>query len=248
MEPDLGRRSLTPNDPLHLRLLQDLKQRLEQQEWVAGQRLPTEQELSRDYSVSRSTVRTALKLLETLGFIRTRQGAGTFVTPLGAQARSGLQDLRSTTETLRAQGFEPEVRCHRVEERSCTAEFAEAFSMPMGTPVVYLEREIRASGEPVAFAYEEILSELVRFPLGKHAFSTSLFNLLRDTAGIEHAYAATDISAVVDESIGWGRAPEGQSLYLLMKQSHFTKDGNPTIYSRNYFIEGKFRFTVMRLA
>lgn len=248
MSSQKGGRSLEPGDPLHTRLMGDLRQRLESKEWEAGAQLPTEHVLSKEYDVSRSTVRTALKLLEAQGLLRTRQGAGTFVTPYGAQARSGLQDLRSTTQTLREQGFDPSVKCHLVERRICSPDFAEAFALPDDTAVVYLEREILASGESVAFAYEEVRADLVTIPLEPDRFSTSLFEVLRETAGVQHAYATTDISAVDDVSIGGVRAPEGKSLYLLMKQAHFTKSGQPTVYSRNYFVEGKFRFSVMRLA
>lgn len=241
-----GRQALTASDPLHVRLMRDLKQRLERAEWRAGEHLPTEHELADEYAVSRSTVRTALKLLESQGMVRTRHGAGSFVTPFGAQARAGLQELRSTTETLRAQGFEPSVSCRLVERRPCSSEFAASFSLPAETPVVYMEREIRADGLPVVFAYEEILAELIDIPLEPHRFSRSIFELL-ESRGVTQAYASTDISAVHDESVGWGQRPAG-ALYLLLKQAHFTRDGAPTVFARSYFVEGKFRFSIMRMA
>lgn len=239
---------LAASDPLHLRLMRDLKRRLEVGEWRAGESLPTEHELAEEYAVSRSTVRTSLKLLESQGMVRTRHGAGSFVTPFGAQARTGLQELRSTTETLRAQGFEPSVTCRLVEARTCTQGFSEAFSLPPDTEVVYVEREIRSDGEPVVFAYEEILASLVSVPLEPARFSRSIFELLETSKGVEQAYAATDISAVQDTTVGWGNERSSRGLYLLFKQAHFTRDGSPTVYSRSYFVEGKFRFSIMRMA
>src|SRR5690349_18300464 len=46
-----------------------------------GDRLPSEQELAARFTVSRNTVREALKELETLGMVRRRWGHGTFVSP-----------------------------------------------------------------------------------------------------------------------------------------------------------------------
>ena len=45
----------------------------------AGAALPTEDELARDYRVSRVTVRRALGELAAAGLIERRQGSGTFV-------------------------------------------------------------------------------------------------------------------------------------------------------------------------
>jgi GntR family transcriptional repressor for pyruvate dehydrogenase complex len=56
---------------------------------VVGERLPSERELSEMFSVSRASVREAMRSLEHLGVIDVRQGGGTFV----REAR--LEDLGS---------------------------------------------------------------------------------------------------------------------------------------------------------
>lgn len=47
--------------------------------WKAGEKIATERELCEQYSVSRSTVRETLRLLEQKGLISRTQGKGTFV-------------------------------------------------------------------------------------------------------------------------------------------------------------------------
>ena len=47
-----------------------------------GDKLPTEQELSRKYQLSRQTVRHTLRLLEEEGLIHRRQGSGSYTTGL----------------------------------------------------------------------------------------------------------------------------------------------------------------------
>src|SRR5713101_800309 len=44
-----------------------------------GDRLPAEREMARSFGASRTTVRTALDLLEERNFIRRKVGSGTFV-------------------------------------------------------------------------------------------------------------------------------------------------------------------------
>ncbi len=53
-------------------------------------KLPTEQELARNYHVSRQTVRMALSLLEQKGLISRRQGSGSYITGLTADPHENI--------------------------------------------------------------------------------------------------------------------------------------------------------------
>lgn len=61
------------------RIAQDLRRAIELQELLAGEQLPTENDLAEQYGVSRITVRQALAALTEDGYIQRRHGAGTFV-------------------------------------------------------------------------------------------------------------------------------------------------------------------------
>lgn len=56
-----------------------MKQQLLEGAWVAGQKLPSENELAEAFGVSRITVRQALQKLTVLGLTETRLGEGSFV-------------------------------------------------------------------------------------------------------------------------------------------------------------------------
>src|SRR5699024_5106062 len=83
-----GRALRTTN--LRVQLAESLRERLNQGEWHEGDQLPTEAELSAEYGVSRSTVRSALQQLETLGLTITRHGMGTIVAPYGDRKSTRL--------------------------------------------------------------------------------------------------------------------------------------------------------------
>ena len=61
------------------RVLGELRRVIEQGWLQPGHQLPSERELSEQLSVSRSTVREAIQLLEALGVVEVRHGSGTFV-------------------------------------------------------------------------------------------------------------------------------------------------------------------------
>lgn len=65
---------------LYQNILNDLILKIESNELKLGSRLPSEQQLSETYNVSRITIRRALQELEKRGYILKQQGRGSFVT------------------------------------------------------------------------------------------------------------------------------------------------------------------------
>ena len=61
------------------------------QTWSAGDKLPSENELSETFGVSRMTIRQAMQKLKALGLIETRTGSGSFVREVSPE--DALQDL-----------------------------------------------------------------------------------------------------------------------------------------------------------
>lgn len=78
--------------------------------WAVGEKLPNEATLSAMLSVSRGTVREAVRVLASQGYLETRQGSGTYVLsvadaagPLVMARRAGLRDQFETRLALDTQ-------------------------------------------------------------------------------------------------------------------------------------------------
>ncbi len=63
------------------RVADQLTRRIDSGEFAPDQRLPTEQQLSERFGVSRTVVREAVSRLKSMGLLTSRQGAGVFVAP-----------------------------------------------------------------------------------------------------------------------------------------------------------------------
>lgn len=68
------------NNALPVRIADQLAERITRGEFLPGNKLPNELELSERLSVSRTTLREALRILSTRGLVEARRGIGTFVT------------------------------------------------------------------------------------------------------------------------------------------------------------------------
>lgn len=80
---------------LHQQIRQDIEQKILQNEWQPGHRIPFEHELMVQYDCSRMTVNKAISSLAEAGFLVRRRRQGTFVTaPDGHTASLRIPDLR----------------------------------------------------------------------------------------------------------------------------------------------------------
>jgi GntR family transcriptional regulator len=65
--------------PRYMQIADLLRQRIARGSWSAGMRVPSNEELMREFDVSRVTVRQAVDVLAREGLLEARQGTGTFV-------------------------------------------------------------------------------------------------------------------------------------------------------------------------
>jgi DNA-binding GntR family transcriptional regulator len=76
-----ARANVKSDDPLYLQVVRALKDEIVSGVYPIGSQLPTEEELCDRFSVSRYTVREALRRLREDSLVSSRQGAGTTVVP-----------------------------------------------------------------------------------------------------------------------------------------------------------------------
>lgn len=101
MSEDTERRAFTivpiPHVDVHEAVLEQLKQLVAQSR--KGDRLPAERDLAEQFGVSRVSLRTALRSLESMGRIEIRRGAGSFVVnPESSPITAWLKELEPVGE------------------------------------------------------------------------------------------------------------------------------------------------------
>ena len=133
--------------PLYDQLVDILRDKIEN-EMEPGDLLPSERELSERYGLSRTTVRLALKELETLGLITRRHGKGTFVSDLTSKAMD-LTTNYSFTEQMREIGRDPKTVDLEFQTIDATKAVADRMGLHLGDKVHYMKRLRIADGVPM---------------------------------------------------------------------------------------------------
>jgi len=126
-------------------IAEELRARLDSGEYAAGRLLPSESELSVEFSASRVTIRKALEMLRDEGLVDARQGFGWFVA--GETVRQPLARLATIEEQMRASGVRPERRILEFAFEKAPRDVARAFGNPHALRVKRLNL---ADGEPFA--------------------------------------------------------------------------------------------------
>jgi GntR family transcriptional regulator len=230
----------------------DLRRAIEARQYGDAGRLPSEPELARRLGVSRATVRQAVTDLVAGGFVRRRQGRGTFVTDHASSLRNNLNVNSGVTDLIASAGWTPgtvdvvfDTRAPSVDERA-------ALGLDGNDDVVVVRRTRLADGRPVA-AVQDALSAalLVRASmspttLASRLASSSLYDLL-DDAGLAVHHGIADIRpAKATGEVARRLGLRTGSVVVLIEQIDFTSDDEPVLLSREHHRPDVFQFRVYR--
>lgn len=130
----------SPKQSTYVVISEILRSRINSEKMQAGDRFPTERELTEEFGVARMTVRKALELLQMEGVVERRRG------------RTGGTFLRATVpkvEMTRMEGFIPRFRERNMEvtslvltadRRQAPEKVIHALEIDASEPVFYIER------------------------------------------------------------------------------------------------------------
>lgn len=188
----------------YLRLYRVLAQALLERRIGAGEPLPSEPRLVREYGVSRSTVRRALSRLEAEGRIVRKRGSGTYAREQGRQAIS-----RTRSPVLDDAGGLPASAAGRTLTFARIPTPGFLIEQPGFGRTALLLRQIRyLEGEPVvletAYVPEEIGGRLTRGRLRNEGGSilTLLAGLGHRSSSVEREFAALAADPTAADSLG----------------------------------------------
>jgi GntR family histidine utilization transcriptional repressor len=119
--------------PAYERIKVDILGNIDDGRWRPGDRIPSEHDLVRQFSVSRMTVNRALRELTDAGRLLRIPGTGTFVAQ--PDTDSGLLDIQSIDEYIAAQGGRHKSEIVAFESLEADAESAGFLDLLAGDPV-----------------------------------------------------------------------------------------------------------------
>jgi GntR family transcriptional regulator len=208
-----------------------------------GDRLPTEEELSASYGVSRTTARRALDELRRAQLVERRPGKGTFVAMPKLQAT--IPYLHSVTSEIEQLGLRAGSKLISVREAQADEQLASHLKLRPGDPVLFVKRLRTADDRPFNFA--ESALNVVRFPALRSADfsppSLSLYRLFEQVSGraVRHVMQWLSATAASPEAAKHlGVRPKSPLLQL--ERVLFVEGNVPIEMVRAFFIGDSYKY------
>lgn len=243
------------NTPLDQRVAEQLREMIMEGRLGPETQLPREPDLSSLLNVSRSTIRSALTILEQGGFILRRWGVGTFIAK-NPPTYNNLNINSGVTQLIRSSGAVPGCLETLVAKRAASEHVANRLSVEKGSTIVVIERVRLANDRRTVFTQDYLPQSL--FCIGEDEISLeeiedyleeqqSMYAFLRERCAVDVHHGNAWIRPLLAEGYIAEKLelPRGSSI-LHIEQVDFTSDGIPFALSDEYYVADAFTFSVYR--
>lgn len=184
--------------PLYHQIFLQLREEITSGERAYGSRMPTEQELSVQFGVSRITARRALDELAENQLVERRRRVGTHVI-FRPPAKPLQGNIEQALESLLNFGRATQVRLLEVGEVAARPPIDEALELPGGSPVLRVVRVRWLDGQPLGHFVSWIPADIGKRMTRSKLKSTPMLTLI-EQAGVQIGSANQTISATLADA------------------------------------------------
>lgn len=212
----------------------------------AGTRLPSEPELAKQLGVSRATLRETMRMFESQGMIRRRQGAGTFVIGQAPAVESGLEVLESLDSLAQRTGMKISVSSVQIAHIPADDVSAALLGIPAKRLLIQISRIIRVDAHPVAYLIDTLAEDFLRSDELTNNFNGSVLDFLM-RRGDPLTVSRDDILAIgASADIAKTLEVDAGTPLLQICAKLYTSADKVVDCSISYFVPGYFDFHVIR--
>lgn len=227
--------------PLYVQLEKLLLNMIEREELKVGDIIPSENELSKTYSVSRMTAKKAIDNLTIKGFLERVKGKGTFVVGKEKKIELPLNRLRGFTQKVKEIGLIPKNIVLVLEKRKADKKIAKLLKITENEEVWYMKRIRQIDDTPAVFEQSYIAVSLLP-KLTKDELLNSKFEYVKNQ-GLEISDSDREISAEIpNDYVAAALHLKRNEPILLAECITYLKDGRVLEYSKIFYNQKKYKF------
>lgn len=233
--------------PSYILAKKKIVQYIKENDFKSGDRLDSEEALSKRLGISRLLLREAMNTLKNDGIVYSIQGKGTFVAGDADHISNTLNFNTSISEMIESVGCVPGVKAFSKELRKTDEMLAKRFNMAEGSDILLLSRVRTADGKPVVHSTDYIAPVLTGHLMHVVDENFSLYDFIENychipirtsEAEIFPAVCSKEMAELLDYKIG---AP-----LLGLHQLVMNISGEPLIWAEEYLRPDCFRFYINR--
>lgn len=228
---------------IRIQLLKEMKDGI----FSECKRLPRETVLAEKFNISRTQLRDVLSDMEREGFITRRHGVGTVINRHVLQVKNRMDIETEFLDIIRQNGYEATVSFIEVTEDVADALAAQKLHIEEGTAVIRVRLLCNADDSPAIYSEDVLDKRLVKEDYKSQDFQVIVFQFLEKFCDVEAYMDLTELHPVLaDDQLSKILQVEKGTPLLNMEEVDYDIEGNPIFYSRQYFVDGFFKHTVLR--
>ncbi|MDX1377399.1 MAG: GntR family transcriptional regulator [Anaerolineales bacterium] len=222
-----------------------LRGRVREGIYAPGMRMPSEYDLSKEFGVSRATIRTVLARLAVNGLILRKQGDGTYVNARVRDISTRTGNVWEFARVIECNGYKPKIETVSIEKTVADEREADALAIAQGTDLLALSRLFYADDQSVILAKNVIPLSFVCEPIDQIDGQLNIQEIIRRYCSQSIAFAITDIrSTLVSEEINLDK-DTGQPL-IELQVCFYSKQNIPLALGLNYFNDEILRLSLVQ--
>ena len=231
------------NKPMYRQIADALREKISAGELKPGDALPTESSLQEAFSVSRVTVRQALKLLTEEQIVESIQGSGTYVKE--ERVNYDIYQLTGFYEKLADRNVDTHSEVSIFEVLKADAKLAEKLNLSHDDKVWHVKRVRFIKQKPVNL--EETWMPLALFPdLTWEVMENSKYHYVEQIKKLVIDRSEQELVPIMPSEEAIAALSLDPAKPILEKVSRgFLKDGRVFEYSRNVFNTDDYKFTLV---
>ncbi|HEY5589031.1 MAG TPA: GntR family transcriptional regulator [Candidatus Paceibacterota bacterium] len=183
----------TSSIPIYAQLEEAIKEKIKKREYLPGEELPTERELTELFGVSRMTIRQAISNLVHKGILYKIRGKGAFVSKEVIEKKL---EIESFSDDMRKRGLIPGSKIIKFEKISPNEEIKEKLNLLEDEKIYFLNRLRLADNEPIAIEYcylpEKFYPNIIKYNMA----NCSLYTIMKEEYNIHFNYMKQSMRAL----------------------------------------------------
>jgi GntR family transcriptional regulator len=234
-----------PHTPLYLQVYELIKKDILEGVLAQGDRLPSEEQLAKKYSISRMTLRKSIAMLIKEGLIFPQQGVGTFISKF--QVHADYTKLTSFSAEVKEQGQEPGAKILSIDEIPFDKEIYKDLNLDANQGVICVKRLRTADHAPVAIQYSYFPKDnFEKFQFQNREEDLKSIFVVMENSGFILSRAVETISACIADSdqAALLEISPGDAL-LFIKRITFSNRGDPLESVRMYVRPDRYHCTII---
>jgi GntR family trehalose operon transcriptional repressor len=228
-------------DAKYLNIYNEIISKIENNEFGANTKLPSENEMIREYNVSRDTIRKALNLLEQNGYIQKLQGKGSFILDINKLnfPVSGLTSFKELTKKMN-------VKCRtylkELEKIPADSYLKTQLDLSDNEEVWKVIRLREIDGKKIILDKDFFNTKYVP-SLSKKICEDSIYDYLENQVGLKISFAKKEIT--VQQASAEDKKYldfENCNMIVVVKNYIYLEDLNLFQYTESRHMPDKFKF------